>query len=210
MGLATNENKVLYGLENITWWPLTKDERDTAPTYGAAKKWPGAVNFTAAPSGDSDPFYADNSIYFMPGTNSGYDITFENAKVPEEVEEYALGQFKDKNGNLVEGDNSILKPFAIAGELTGDKKARRVIFYKCFMKRPETGAETKGSNNSPKTASASIVAVPLTYVAAKDVDAETGEETEFHPIKNATTASTTKASYDAWFTEPQLPEFAEG
>lgn len=205
MGLNANENKVMMGLENIHWWPLESETEEGVPTYGAVSKWPGAVGFTQTPVGDSDPFNADNGIYFMSGDNSGYEITLDTAKIPEDLEEYGLGLARDNNGLLIETDHAVLQPFALAGDLTGDKKARRVIFYKCFLKRPETAANTKTSQgNTPQTTNAQIVAVPRADV----VKIKRGDEvTEEHLVKTATTASTSAEAYNAWYTTPQVPAF---
>lgn len=201
-------NKVLLGLENVHWFELTETTDSTTgavtTTYGSAHSWPGAVSLAMDPAGDGDPFYADNGVYFMPGENVGYSGTFENALIPEDLEEYALGQTVDDNDVMVETSQGPKKTFAITADLTGDDKARRIVFYKCYLTRPSINASTKADTAAPQTNSATLTAVPRADFTT--IKRGTSEYQE-HLVKAATSASTDDTVYAGWHTAPYTPAY---
>lgn len=199
-------NKVLLGLENVHWFELTETitNGEVTTTYGSAHSWPGAVNLAMDPAGDGDPFYADNGIYFMPGDNVGYSGTFENALIPEDLEEYALGQTVDDNDVMVETSQGQKKAFALTADLTGDEKARRIVFYKCFLTRPSVNAQTRADSSAPQTNSVTLTAVPRADYTSIKRGSDTVQE---HLTKAATTASTDDTVYAGWHTAPYTPEY---
>ena len=199
------ENKIMMGLENVHWFELTETEVEgvISTTYGTAHRWPGAVNLSVDPQGDSDPFYADNGIYFMSGENVGYAGNLETAVIPEELKEYALGRVTDDKGVSIETSQGPKKAFAITADLTGDAKARRVVFYKVFMGRPTIAAGTKTNSNTPQTETAPLTCVPRTDYVKVYRD---GEEREERLVHAATKAGTNAAAYSAWHTAPYVPE----
>lgn len=199
-------NKVLLGLENVHWFELTETitNGEVATTYGSAHSWPGAVNLAMDPAGDGDPFYADNGIYFMPGDNVGYSGTFENALIPEDLEEYALGQTVDDNDVMVETSQGQKKAFALTADLTGDEKARRIVFYKCFLTRPSVNAQTRADSSAPQTNSVTLTAVPRADYTSIKRGIKTVQE---HLTKAATTASTDETTYNGWHTAPYTPAY---
>lgn len=206
MAIGPNENKIMMGVENIHWFPLTETEVDGEITtsYGESNSWPGTVQLGADPAGDSDAFYADNGIYFMSGDNVGYTLSLENCKIPEDLEKYALGLAVDNNGILVETSQGQKKAFALTADLTGDKKARRVAFLKCFLQRPSESATTRSNQNTPQTTTYSIVAVPRADFTKVVRD---GEVTEEHLVKLATTAAANAEAYANWHKSVQVPAF---
>lgn len=199
-------NKVLLGLENVHWFELTETitNGEVVTSYGSAHSWPGAVNLAMDPAGDGDPFYADNGIYFMPGDNVGYSGTFENALIPEDLEEYALGQTVDDNDVMVETSQGQKKAFALTADLTGDEKARRIVFYKCFLTRPSVNAQTRADSSAPQTNSVTLTAVPRADYTSIKRGTKTVQE---HLTKAATTASTDDTTYAGWHTAPYAPEY---
>lgn len=197
-------NKVLLGLENVHWFELTETitNGEVTTSYGAAHAWPGAVNLAMDPAGDGDPFYADNGVYFMPGENVGYSGTFENALIPEDLEEYALGQIVDENDVMIETSQGPKKAFAITADLTGDEKARRIVFYKCWLTRPSINANTKSDSNAPQTNSVTLTAVPRADFVTIT---RGGQSVQEHLVKAATTASSDATAYSSWHTAPYTP-----
>lgn len=201
------DNKVMLGLENFHWFPITETEGEDGKivtTYGEGKAVRGTVNFTMNPEGDGDPFYADNGIYYMPSENVGYSGDWELALVPEELKEYALGTTTDDAGVVVETSQGMKKAFAITGDLTGDVKARRVCFYKCYLSRPGVGGATKSNSNTPQTETVTITAVPRSDVVSIKKGDETVEE---HLVKSYTKAATNPEAYNNWHKSPYTPAY---
>ena len=205
----SKENKVLIGLENFHWFPLTLGEGENGEVtvnYGAGSAAPGTVNFTMNPEGDGEPFYADNGIYFMPGDNVGYSGDWEQALIPEDLKEYALGTTTDDAGVVVETSQGPKKAFAITGDLTGDAKARRVVFYMCYLSRPTVGGSTKAGSSTPNTETVTITAVPRPdYVKVK----RDGELVDEHLVKAYTKAATNAEAYATWHDAPYTPAYTK-
>lgn len=146
------ENLVKFGLKNVHIAPITKidltaTEEDKVYTYDAPFAYPGAVNFTANSKSKSDPFYADDRDYKDIYSNSGYDVTFESARMVDKFVEKILNE---KDGRERESDKPVA--FAIMGEIDGDVKKRRFIFWNCnITKRPDFAAQTKQESATPQT-----------------------------------------------------------
>ena len=58
------KNKVKFGLKNVYVWPITEATSEKV-TYGEVIRVPGAVSLSLEASGDSNPFYADDMIYWI-------------------------------------------------------------------------------------------------------------------------------------------------
>ena len=65
-------NKVTFGLSNVHIWPITSTDDTGKPTYGTVFAQPGATEMSFDAEGSSDPFYADDGIYYRPVSNTGY------------------------------------------------------------------------------------------------------------------------------------------
>ena len=57
-------NKVTFGLSNVHIWPITSTDDTGKPTYGTVFAQPGATEMSFDAEGSSDPFYADDGIYY--------------------------------------------------------------------------------------------------------------------------------------------------
>lgn len=174
--------KVKYGLKNVHVWPITKNEKDKVE-YGEVIKMPGAVSLSLKANGDSNPFYADDIIYFNQFNNNGYDGELELALIPEEFEIKILSMIKDKNGAVIEDSNAISKPYAIAFEFSSDEKQTRHILYNCTSSRSDIEGETKKERIDPKTEKISIKATSALdtgYVKAKIQKGQTGYDEFFN------------------------------
>lgn len=152
-------NKVKFGLRNVHYSKITIDETGKY-TYGTPVAIPGAVNLSAAPSGDSADFFADDSIYFSDAANQGYEGDLEVALVPESFLTDILGEVKDSNGALIENADATTSPFALLFEVQGDVKGRRICFYNCSAARPNQDASTAESSKTPATQTLSIKMLP--------------------------------------------------
>lgn len=181
-------NKVKFGLKNVVVFPITEDTAERL-TYGSAIKISGAVSLSIKASGDSNEFYADDTIYFSEFSNNGYEGDLEVALIPEDFEIGILGYAKDKNGAISESTAIKAKNYALAFEIDGDSKKTRHLLYKCNSSRPDLEGETKKEKTEPKTDKLSIKAMPTLKDGLIKIKIEQG-----------------KTGYDTFFDAPYMPQ----
>lgn len=183
--MPDTSNKVKFGLSNVHIAKIT--ETDGEITYGTPIAMPGAVSLTAEPEGDTTPFYADNIQYFVAVANNGYTGDLEIAMTPKEFLTQILGQDEDTNGALFESSDDINARFALMGEIEGDAKKRRFIYYDCTAARPSAEMNTIEDTKEPQTDTISIT------MAARSTD---------HVIKAVIEPNDTNQDvYDTFFTK---------
>lgn len=151
-------NKVKFGLSNVHIAKIT--EKDGVITYGAPFRMPGAKSLTADPEGGTTKFYADNIVYYIANSNQGYTGDLEIAMLVEEFLTEILGQTKDTNGALFESADDINARFALMGEIDGDEKKRRFVYFDCTATRPSAEMSTKEESTDPQTDKVSITMSP--------------------------------------------------
>jgi len=152
-------NKVIYGLKNVH--VAFRTDTSGTPTWGDPIHIPGAVNFAPSPEGESSTFYADDGPYFKVNTNNGYTADLEMALIPDNVMATMMGWTIDDNGMLVEDANAMPTPFALLGQVSGDVKNRRFVYYNCTANRSEPAHATKGETLEPTTTTLSITILPI-------------------------------------------------
>lgn len=150
--------KVKFGLSNVHIAKIT--ETDGAISYAKPMAMPGAVNLTADPEGDTTPFYADNTKYFVATAKNGYTGSLEIADVPDEFLTDILGQEKDTNGAIIESLSNKEARFALMCEVDGDPDKRRVVFYDCIATRPSIEYSTNEEGVEVKTTTMDITMSP--------------------------------------------------
>ena len=201
--------KVQFGIKDVCVWPVTEgtDSTTQEPTisFGTKIAIPGTTKLTLdSDASDASYFYADDMAYYIiPGKNNGRSGTIENALIPEEVMTALMDYIADENGNLVELVNSQTTYFAMAFSKETNDGDIRFVYYKCaFGKLPVSG-DTTTDQATPETTAVGIKIVPpnkqFTLGGVKQP-----------VLGNRTGASTTTASWNAWFTTPQLPAEAQG
>ena len=145
------------------------------------------------PQGESNPFYADDSKFYVSTSNDGYEVTLETALVPDWFLEDYLGQSKDSVGNLIEQNTDHPAYFAALFEFTGDQKAIRHCLFYCQAARPTQEAETKGESAEVKTEEITFTAMALPGT---------------NIIKKKSTDDTTTEAYNSWYQTVTTPSFA--
>ena len=198
--MATKNNKIKFGLKNVHYAVVTETTDDagkTTSTYGEVKAWPGAVSISLDPSGDSNNFYADDRVYAVLSSNTGYEGDFESAIMPDDVLTAVLGQ-KIVNGVLVESSNDKQNYIALMFEIDGDVKARRFVLYRCMIKRPALSSQTREDSTEPVTDTTTITVTPR-----PDIDMIAGEECQL--TKASTMPDTNKDVYDNWYNNVWVP-----
>ena len=156
--MPDTSNKVKFGLSNVHIAKIT--EADGEITYGTPFAMPGAVSLTAEPEGETTPFYADNIQYYVAVSNNGYTGDLEIAMTPKDFLTQILGQDEDTNGALFESSDDVNARFALMGEIEGDAKKRRFVYYDCTATRPSAEMNTVEDTKEPQTDTISITMTP--------------------------------------------------
>ena len=190
-----SQNKVTFGLEKVHIAFLTDD---TTPAWETPVAIPGAVRFTPEPQGEETTFYADNGPYFTYTSNNGYTAELEMANIPDDVLAEMLGWEIDANGMLVETTDGMPKEFALLGQILGDKKNRRFVYYRCKASRPTREHNTRAESVEPATETLNIRILPI-EINGKNVVRGVIELND-----------TNQAIYDAFFSTVTVPGATAG
>ena len=158
--MPDTNNRVKFGLSNVHVAKIT--EQDGEITYGTPFAMPGAVALSADPEGETTPFYADNIQYFVAVSNNGYTGELELAMAVKEFLTQILGQQEDTNGALFESSDDVNARFALMGEIEGDAKKRRFVYYDCTATRPSSEMNTIEDTKEPQTDTIEITMSPRT------------------------------------------------
>ncbi len=179
------DNKVKFGLSNVHIAKIT--ETDGEITYGTPFAMPGARSLTADPEGETTPFYADNIKYYIATSNQGYTGDLEIAMLVKEFFTQILGQKEDTNGAIFESADDVNARFALMGEIDGDVKKRRFVYFDCTATRPSAEMNTVEESKEPQTDTISITMSPRSTDRAIKAVIEPNE--------------TNQAVYDTFFTK---------
>lgn len=155
-----SQNKVTFGLDKVHI-AFIDDQAAEQPGWETPIAVPGAVRWTPTVVGESSTFYADNTAYFSITTNNGYTGELELANVPDAVMAEMLGWEIDNNGMIVEVSDAIPKKFALIGQVQGDKRNRRFVYYDCQASRPAKERSTKNETTTPATDVLSLTISPI-------------------------------------------------
>lgn len=195
------ENKVHFGLKNAYYAVLTEttDEQtgEITTSYGAWKKWPGAVSIGLENNASQEDFYADDGVYYVTSSASSYEGDFESASVPNSFRKDIFGDIEDSNGALVEVKNTQTKYFAFGYETSGDVGGQRTVFYKCSATRPEASSATTEDGTEVQTQTVTIKAIgradeftlgteKVNLIQATLVKGQTGYSTFFDAVYEPT------------------------
>lgn len=179
------ENKVKFGISNLHIAKITAT--NDGITYGIPFAIPGIVGLSIDPEGDMTKFYADNIVYYIANSNQGYSGDLETAMIPKEFLKQILGQTEDANGALIENADDTTSRFAIMGEIEGDVKKRRFVYYDCTATRPKTELATAEDKKEPKTDKVTLTMAPRSTDKVVKATMEPSD--------------TNQAAYDSFFTQ---------
>lgn len=189
-------NKIKYGIKSL-YYAVATIAADGTATYGTPVAVPGAVSISLAAQGETNPFYADDIVYYTSVSNTGYEGDLEVATFPDAFLKDILNYYQDANSVLVEDAGAEPVHFALMFEFAGDEKATRHVMYNCVATRPDTESNTKEESISPETETITITATSI-HVAALNKDI----------VKSQTSASTATTAYNAWYTTVYTPTAA--
>jgi len=190
-----DDNKVTFGLKNIHYAVITGKDEQGNPTYGTPKPYPGAVSLSPDAEGDQNVFYADDIAYYVVDSNNGYSGDFEAADVPDDFKVDVLGYIRDSNGMLVEVADAQKKSFALMGEISGDTKQRKFIYYNVNSGRPTGDLNTKNDSTEPDTKTVALTMTPI-EISGKQVVKGKIELNDSNQDK-----------FDNFYSEVLLPDF---
>ena len=155
-----SQNKVTFGLERVHI-AFFDDSNPEQPAWKTPIPIPGAVRWTPTAVGEATNFYADNTLYFSYTANNGYTGELEMANVPDAILAEMLGWEIDENGALIEVSDAIPKHFALMGQIQGDKRNRRFVYYDCIASRPAKERTTKAESITPTTDVLNLTISPI-------------------------------------------------
>jgi phi13 family phage major tail protein len=168
--------------------------------WGVPTAIPGAVRFTPSPEDETYTHYADNSAYFVVTSNNGYTAELEMTLIPDAILAEMLGWWIDDNGALIEDANGVPKEFALMGQILGDDKNRRFVYYSCTATRPGKEHTTKGESLEPATDVLNLTILPVDMVISGETKKITRSVLE---LSNSNTVA-----YNAFYSSVYLPTVA--
>ena len=151
-------NKIKYGLRSVYYAKATPATNGSL-TYATPVAIPGAVNLSLSAEGESNPFYADDVVYFQSQANNGYSGTLEVALIPDAFATDILGD-NTQSGMIVEHANVQPAEFALLFEFQGDDKATRHALFRCTCSRPDVAGSTKEASIDPQTETLNLTVMP--------------------------------------------------
>ena len=187
--MPNTNNKVKFGLKNCHYALVTLAADGTA-TFGTPVAMPGAVSLSLDAEGENEPFYADDSVYYMVSDNNGYSGDLELALIPESFLTDILHETEDSNGVLYENKDVEPEHFALLFEFTGDQRKIRHCMYYCSASRPSVSGNTREDTTEVQTETLSLTVSPLPSGLVK--------------VKTGT--NTTDAVYNAWYNSVYEPQ----
>jgi phi13 family phage major tail protein len=184
------ENKVIFGLKNAHYAPITIDETGNI-TYGTPVALPGSVELSLEGRGDPTEFYADDMLYYTASNNQGYNGTLTIARLTDQFRQDILGEeLETTDSVLLEKQDAKPTDFAFMFEFDGDQKATRHVLYNCSASRPTVGGSTKTDTVEPTTQELTFIASP------RQSD---------RLVKASTSGTTESTVYDAWYSAVYQP-----
>lgn len=189
--MPNTPNKIKYGLKSCYYAPVTEVAADGTLSYGQPQPLSGAVSISLSAEGSSDPFYADNVVYWQGNANNGYSGDLELALIPDSFRTAVLGETLDAKGFYVERSDDTQTEFALMFQCEGDQNATRHIFYRCVASRAEVAGQTKEDAITPATETITITALARINDGVVKARCPYSEETT--------------SSYQTWFTAVQEP-----
>ena len=184
-----NKNKITYGISNVHVFPITSTDASGVPTYDSKViSMPGATELSLDAEGSSDPFYADDVVYYQGVVNNGYSGSITLADIPEDFLTVVMKEIKSEGGTFFEDASVEPLEFAMAFEFKGDQKKRRHLFYRCKATRPSIESKTKEDSIEPNTPEIEIVVMPRLDNNIVKARCEEGD-----------------TDYATWYTKPVTP-----
>ena len=189
---------VRFGLSNVHY------ALKTSPgVYGDPKPLVGAVQLTTSPEGDSSNFYADNRVFYVLNSDSGYSGSLEVAAINEEFMTDCLG-YEDEttSGLTIETTDAQPAEVALLFEINGNVEKQRGALYGLTFQRADSENNTTTDSSEPDT-------VTLDFTAVGD-QFTIGGATKNVVKAFCTDGDSTHDAFDNFFTAVPIPGKASG
>lgn len=179
------ENSVQFGLKNVHYATMKPDGSYNTPVHV-----PGAVNLTLKEESSVTKYYADNVLYYVSNTGSGYSGDLEMARFINQML-VDIWHFIEHatDHTLIEQAGVEPSKFALLFEIDGDANSSLYVLYAVTAGKPGITGETKKDTSEPKGQSCSINAQPLSNGR----------------ISARTTEKTPKSVTDNWYKTVYIP-----
>ena len=183
--MSEAENSVQFGLKNMHYATMKPDGSYNAPVHV-----PGAVNLTLKEESSVAKYYADNVLYYVSNTGSGYSGDLEMARFINQML-VDIWHFLEHatDHTLIEQAGVEPSKFALLFEIDGDANSSLYVLYAVTAGKPGITGETKKDTSEPKGQSCSINAQPLSNGR----------------ISARTTEKTPKSVTDNWYKSVYIP-----
>ncbi len=147
-------NKVLFGLSNL--YIGTYAVNDGVVTLGTPYHQAGAVGFSPDQSTDTNVFYADNVEYYSSISEGAIEGDIEVAMFDDAFKTQFLGYKTLADGGLAQVKNPTKPNVYVAFEISGDREARRCIFFNGTLGAISREYATTEDSIEPQTESISV------------------------------------------------------
>jgi phi13 family phage major tail protein len=139
--MANRKNKVKFGLKNCHYAIATLAEGRPSPLEALSGN-ARCRSLSLDAEGDNDPFYADDSVYYMVREQQRLFRRLELALMPESFLTDVMHETEDANGVMVENKDVEPEHFALLFEFSGDQRKIRHCMYYCSASRPPMEGDT--------------------------------------------------------------------
>lgn len=183
--MSETENSVQFGLKNVHYAPMQSDG-----SYGSPVHVPGAVNLTLKEESSVTKYYADDMLYYVSNSGSGYSGDLEMARFIDQML-VDIWHFIEHSTDHTLIEQAGVEPtkFALLFEIDGDMNSSKYVMYAVTAGKPGITGETKKDSSEPKGQSCSINAQPLSNGR----------------VSARTTAKTPKTVLDGWYKSVYIP-----
>ena len=157
--MATDKNKVEFGISSVHIGTYTVDAQTGNVTMGEPYHLPGAVSLSLDAESNDNKFYADNTIYWAGYTDNGFTGSLEVARFTDEFKKKFMGYIELDDGGLAQIKNAVKPNLYIAFQSEGDAQARRGIIYNVSLGALSRSYETIEENQEPTTETIDLTVV---------------------------------------------------
>lgn len=191
--MARKNKTVRFGIKNVYYAPYD-EEKDT---FATPEHIDGAVKLELTPEGDTEKFYAEDILWSMFDSASGYTGSLEVAAFADKFLNAVLGRSTAASGLNYETAEDEAKQFALLFEVSSNKEPQRYVLYNVVGSRPGHEHNTRSESTTPDTESMDITASTHPFT----IDGVEKEVVGGHITKSTENATV----WDNWYKAVQLP-----